>query len=140
MSPGVLPQVEVPETPAADNGVAPAHGAADAFLALPSHLKLGVVLTPVSWARVVTVVAANANTSTSAFIKEGGARSSQLPRAGKGKSASPFAHATITARNVTTCAFYFKFSLLIPFLLHYYHVTFCHVTPHMTHSIRLPIT
>ena len=41
---------------------------------------------------------------------------------------------------VMTCAFYFKIFTLIPFLLHYYHVTFRHVTPHMTHSIRLPIT
>ena len=69
MSPGVLPWVEVPETPAADNGVAPALGAADAFSALPSRPKLGVVLTPVSWARVVTVVVAKDNAS-------------QLPRAG----------------------------------------------------------
>ena len=35
---------------------------------------------------------------------------------------------------------YFKTFTLIPFLLHYYHVTFCHVTPHMTHSIHLHIT
>ena len=89
MSPGVLPCVEVPETPAADNGVAPALGAANAFPALPSRPKLGVVPTPVSWAGVVTAVAAKDNAS-------------QLPRAGKGKSDSSFAHATITARNSTT--------------------------------------
>ena len=40
---------------------------------------------------------------------------------------------------VTTCAFYFKTFTLIPFLLHYYHVTFHHVRSHMTHSIPLPI-
>ena len=36
--------------------------------------------------------------------------------------------------------FTLKTFILIPFLLHYYHVTFSHVTPHMTHSILLLIT
>ena len=80
--------MEVPETPAADNGVAPALRAANAFPALPSRPKLGVVPTPVSWAGVVTVVAAKGNTS-------------QLPHAGKGKSDSSFAHATITAQTLS---------------------------------------
>ena len=39
-----------------------------------------------------------------------------------------------------TCVFYFKTVTLIPFLLHYYHVTFSHVTPHMTHSNHLLLT
>jgi hypothetical protein len=61
--------VEVSEIPAADNGVAPALGAAGAFPVLPSRPKLGVVPTPVSWAGVVT--AAKDNASASAFIKLG---------------------------------------------------------------------